>query len=195
MITLVAKIDLDPDGRVERVVLLDDSLDPRLRGRVQSAIAAWTFTQIDPATVGKSLSTHVYVDVRGRPLPEGGHAFDIQYVATGMRADDMVPPRYPATALDRRAQGNVDLAVRVNADGRVAEVNVTHSSGHPELDRAAVAAVSQWTFEVDRIDGQPVPGWAEVPIWFRIGSSDPAIDPSLRSIQRVRSNQLLPRGL
>lgn len=195
MITLVAKIDLDSEGRVERVVLLDESLDARLRVRVQSAIAAWTFTQIDPSTVGKALSTHVWVDVRGRSLPEGGHAFDIQYVTTGMRARDRVPPRYPGTALKRRLQGSVDLAVLVNADGQAAEVNVIRSSDHPVLDRAAVVAVSQWTFEVDRIDGQPVPGWAQVPISFRIDNSDQAIDPSFRSVQRVRSNQLLPRGL
>lgn len=49
--------------------------------------------------------------------------------------------RYPSKAAMDRIEGDVLLAAVVQADGVIAEVRVTESSGHPLLDQAAIEAV------------------------------------------------------
>lgn len=56
------------------------------------------------------------------------------------------PPEYPAESRRRGAEGVVRLALRIDADGRVETAQVTQSSGHAELDRAAVDAARRWRF-------------------------------------------------
>ncbi len=48
---------------------------------------------------------------------------------------------YPRSAIRARLQGDVLVAVLFDTEGRLAEVSVKRSSGHPQLDEAAVAAV------------------------------------------------------
>jgi len=46
---------------------------------------------------------------------------------------------YPAGALKRGEQGTVGIDLLMGPDGRVRAVRLLRSSGHPELDQAAVA--------------------------------------------------------
>lgn len=55
----------------------------------------------------------------------------------------VVPP-YPQIAQSARVEGVVELAVRLAADGRVADVRVNRSQ--PLLDQAAIDALRQWRF-------------------------------------------------
>ncbi|WP_200250462.1 TonB family protein [Thiococcus pfennigii] len=48
---------------------------------------------------------------------------------------------YPEIAKERKLYGNLILLVSVRADGEVMAVRVVRSSGHPELDQAAVRIV------------------------------------------------------
>jgi len=47
--------------------------------------------------------------------------------------------RYPGEALKRGEQGTVGIDLLMGPDGRVRAVRLLRSSGHPELDQAAVA--------------------------------------------------------
>jgi periplasmic protein TonB len=78
------------------------------------------------------------------------------------------PPPYPPAARQRFYQGTVLLAVLVNEQGRVEEMEVATSSGHPLLDRAALKGVRDWRFEPGRRNGQAVAMWVQVPIRFAI---------------------------
>ena len=51
---------------------------------------------------------------------------------------------YPASALRAQASGVTWLQVRVGADGWVRATRISHSSGRDDLDRAAIACVSDW---------------------------------------------------
>jgi TonB family protein len=164
--TLLAEVDIDAEGRIERVKLLPSRLDARLLARVQAAVADWTFTPAMHEGRAVSLSTHLYIDVRGRPAPEGGHSFEIQYAGAGPRYLDTPAPVYPPAALSRYQEGEVLVNVEIQPDGRAGEVTVASSSGHKPLDRAAVQAISNWTFVVDRLDGSPVPTFAAIPVSF-----------------------------
>jgi protein TonB len=79
-------------------------------------------------------------------------------------------PDYPQLALRRREQGDVILRVVVGPDGLPQTVAVERSSGHPDLDRAAVEAVQRWRFRPATEGGMPVTGTARVPIHFVISN-------------------------
>ncbi|WP_262071864.1 TonB family protein [Stenotrophomonas sp. Marseille-Q5258] len=54
------------------------------------------------------------------------------------------PPRYPTMQGGERPDGRVVVMLRMSAGGRVLDARVAESSGHPELDRAALQAARGW---------------------------------------------------
>ncbi len=84
------------------------------------------------------------------------------------RFRDRAPPPYPPQALRDEIEGVVRLKLLVSPAGRVLDASVLKSSGHRPLDQAAVTAAQGWTLYPAEKDGQPVPGWAEVDVPFRL---------------------------
>jgi len=78
------------------------------------------------------------------------------------------PPPYPPAARQRFYQGTVLLSVLVNEQGRVEELEVATSSGHPLLDRAALNGVRDWRFEPGRRNGKAIAMWVQVPVRFSL---------------------------
>ena len=72
------------------------------------------------------------------------------------RGGYQITPSYPATARQLGVEGTALLSVFVDADGRVAQVVVRQSAGHPDLDRAAADAVRRWRFEPARRGAEAV---------------------------------------
>jgi periplasmic protein TonB len=79
-----------------------------------------------------------------------------------------VHPSYPASARRLGIQGTARLKVQVLADGRVGEILVETSAGHPDLDRAAADAVRQWRFEPARRGSEAVATWVLLPVQFQL---------------------------
>lgn len=79
-----------------------------------------------------------------------------------------IQPVYPSTAYRNREEGTVLLAILVDAEGRAAEVDVVSSSRSRDLDRAAIEAAKQWTFEPAVRDGRKVEARVEAPVTFRL---------------------------
>lgn len=84
-------------------------------------------------------------------------------------------PEYPLAARKDGRQGTVDLLYRVTKDGRVAEVQVAKSSGHSDLDEAAVKAVAKFKF----VPGQD--GWAKQPVIFTLKGLATSLPSKLRT--------------
>lgn len=78
------------------------------------------------------------------------------------------PPEYPGIAKKRGLEGTVVLDVFVETTGKVRELRVYQPSGHPVLDRAALASVRMWLFEPGMKGDRPVAMWVRVPIRFRL---------------------------
>lgn len=86
------------------------------------------------------------------------------------------PPEGYTLVLDREAptarlrvdaaQGLVVLRVLVRADGSVAKIEVTESSGIPTLDAAALRAAPAWKFTPATSNGTPIDAWVIVPVRF-----------------------------
>lgn len=75
---------------------------------------------------------------------------------------NMSPPRYPPSM----NTGEVVLKVEVAADGTAAGVTVDRSSGHADLDEAAMEAAREWKFVPAYKDGKAVAGKVRVPVRF-----------------------------
>jgi TonB family protein len=65
-----------------------------------------------------------------------------------------VKPEYPPLARAAKVQANVVLEATISTDGTVADLKVV--SGHPLLNDAALAAVRQWRYRPQLLNGQPV---------------------------------------
>jgi periplasmic protein TonB len=79
-----------------------------------------------------------------------------------------VRPSYPAAPRRLGIQGTTMLRVHVLADGRIGDVRVQESAGHPELDDAAVDAVRRWRFEPARRGAEAIAMWVLLPVEFRL---------------------------
>ena len=79
-----------------------------------------------------------------------------------------VEPEYPAEAKEQGLEGRVWLQVLVHADGSVTDPHIKRSSGHPELDSAALAVATQNEFKPAVQDNKPVDVWITYKVDFKL---------------------------
>ena len=81
-------------------------------------------------------------------------------------------PTYPEQARREGIQGRVILAIEILENGRPRSVAVQRSSGHEELDEAAVKAVKNWRFTAARNSqtGQAISCRTTLPVTFTLRS-------------------------
>jgi protein TonB len=79
-----------------------------------------------------------------------------------------VKPRYPDSARRAGIQGIALLKLRVLENGKVGQVMIEKTAGHPDLDRAAADAVKKWLFEPARRGKEPVAVWVLLPVQFQL---------------------------
>ena len=82
------------------------------------------------------------------------------------------PPDYPSALLERGVGGVVWLRVRVERDGRAADVQLLRGSGQRLLDEAALAAARGWRFVAARRGAQSLASWVEFPVRFAVREPD-----------------------
>lgn len=96
----------------------------------------------------------------------------------GSRSGSMAPPRiwtqvepdYPQSARQAGIQGTALLKVQILETGRPGNILLVRSSGHGDLDAAAIAAVRKWRFipAKDLGSGQAVACYTTLPVSFRL---------------------------
>jgi periplasmic protein TonB len=123
--------------------------------------AAPTGPPAPPASTNAQASTPPGPSIAARP-PDG-----VTQTAVP-RGGYQVRPSYPHNARRLGIQGTTLLSVFVAADGRVADVVVKQSAGHPDLDHAAADAVKRWRFEPARRGSEAVAMWVLLPVEFRL---------------------------
>lgn len=73
------------------------------------------------------------------------------------RGNDCASSSYPALAVRLNHEGSTTVAIHIGADGSVSAVDVSNSSGYPELDEAAQKCVqNHWHFSAATENGAPV---------------------------------------
>lgn len=110
-------------------------------------------TSVEPPATASSEPAGARVDELPRPLPQNPH------------------PEYPLELRRRQIGGRVLLKVLVQADGRVARVEIHRSSGQAALDESAVSAVRRWRFAAATTEGRPVDHEVLLPVAFSIRGS------------------------
>ncbi len=80
------------------------------------------------------------------------------------------PPQisYPRQSRRLGEEGQVMVRVYIDEAGLPRQVHVEQSSGHSRLDEAAVAGVRLARFKPYTENGQPVGGWARIPVPFEL---------------------------
>lgn len=81
-------------------------------------------------------------------------------------------PAYPPDARRAGWEGSVLVRVLIDADGNVASVSVSSSSGYDSLDAAAAEGVQQWRFSPAKNNGVPVSSYKNLRIRFRLDEAD-----------------------
>ncbi|MCX5750211.1 MAG: energy transducer TonB [Candidatus Saganbacteria bacterium] len=77
-------------------------------------------------------------------------------------------PEYPASALESGIQGVTTLQVYVEPSGRVADVNVSQSSGSTLLDQVAKTSVKTWIFQAASQGGAAIASCLQIPVRFSL---------------------------
>ena len=123
-------------------------------------------------TAGDGLPTQPGPPAPARPAPPSVAVLPPDEITqtAAPRGGYQVKPSYPMSARRAGIQGSTLLGVFVGADGRVGDVVVKQSAGHPDLDAAAADAVRRWRFEPARRGSEPVAMWVLLPVEFRLRS-------------------------
>lgn len=79
-------------------------------------------------------------------------------------------PYYPPQVIREGGEGTVLLSIYILADGRVGEVKLIGSSGHPKLDESAMREAKKWRFVPGTSDGRPMAMWKQLPVTFRLNT-------------------------
>jgi protein TonB len=96
------------------------------------------------------------------PAPKMIPASAVQYLG------DPPVPEYPRLSIRARETGRVMLRIYIDEAGLPRSVQVEKSSGHPRLDEAGAAAMKKARFKPYTENGQPVAGYAFVPLDFAL---------------------------
>lgn len=104
---------------------------------------------------------------------ETPHAMPVAFapppvVTTARYRHPPTPPAYPPRAISLGLEGTALVRALVGTDGATRALRLHRSSGHHELDQAALAAVRGWAFAAATEGGRPIEAWVEVPVRFRL---------------------------
>ncbi len=86
----------------------------------------------------------------------------------------LVQPEYPLVAKEKGIAGTVAVEAVIDTNGRITEARVIHSA-HDLLDKAALEAVKQWTYEPMEINGTPVRSMMTVVCRFNLDENHPPV--------------------
>ena len=77
-------------------------------------------------------------------------------------------PVYPEAARRNNWEGDTVLQALISSDGKPGSITVVSSSGHPQLDQAAIRAVRRWRYRPANQGGKPVACYIRITIHFKL---------------------------
>jgi bla regulator protein blaR1 len=147
-----AAVGIFEGNTLERRVSLMMERGKQLRGiaRIAAMVAVMLLAG---AAVVSMVGTHVTVRA-GEAVAGKKGPIQVPTHVMAERIVKKVQPKYPVEAKKARIQGAVVLNVKIGKDGTVENLKVV--SGPKELQRSALDAVRQWTYEPFLVNGNPV---------------------------------------
>src|SRR6266487_99299 len=141
------QVVLSKDGRVTETTVLRSSGDSVLDAAAQQSVSKWKMkpSAIKPSDLTKGRETIVQFR---QEAPIASVYLDRKAYFKDWRDADiwmLAPfPEYSRNARRQHHTGTVIVGAIIGRDGRVASLQVLHSSGHADLDEFAVKAVGLW---------------------------------------------------
>lgn len=128
-----------------------------------------------PVTIDDTAATVVLPEGEGEPTPAGElrarPTFTPFTVAPSiLNRDEVVAAmvrEYPPLLRDAGIGGTVRVYFFINEDGRVEQVRIDQSSGHPAIDDAAMNVAGAYEFSPALNGDEKTPVWVSFPITFR----------------------------
>ncbi len=141
------RVVLAKNGHVIRTTVLQGSGDTRLDAAAQKAVSKWRMkpSAVKPPDLRAGRET--VVEFKQEPLLAAIYPDRKAYFSSRKNLDVWMFAPFPAYPLDARRlhhTGKALVKATVGKDGHVASVQVLQSSGHNDLDEAAVKAVRLW---------------------------------------------------
>lgn len=179
--TVLAEIDQERYPMTADIVVSGDgeitefSLDPRYKGMegvLRAIVTKWRFQPIalqgQPVEIHTTMSLRLHVE-RGAEGEEP--RAQVEYRGQGTGVVRLDAPRFPANAVRAGVSATVLLDISHDEAGRVTSVQVHESKSSRDkylgaFEKAAIEAARGWTFRPERINGEPLPGRARVPVSF-----------------------------
>lgn len=170
---LLAKIEMESgkkDLAVEKYKALIARLEPRTDDQQEETLLkAYALLEYLHGERNELVSAQEIRDRRvarqHRPdAPSIGNALDPNALVPAAR----VAPEYPRQALKRRQEGTVDVELRVNPDGTVADAKILRSDPPGVFDDAALRAIRKWKFKPKMVDDKAVEATGTQRMEFRL---------------------------
>lgn len=120
----------------------------------------------EPVIVAAPPAPPVVVAAPAPPAPPPAPAPPKNLPASAVQYASTVQPEYPRASQRSGESGRVLVRVFIDEAGTPRQVQVNKSSGFERLDASALAAVLKFRFRPPTDNGQPLSGWAIVPIDF-----------------------------
>nr|WP_295379477.1 TonB family protein [Pseudoxanthomonas sp.] len=154
------EIGVDPTGAVFDY-RIDTELTPAVKALVERSVRQWKFEPVMRDGRATHAKARLHLTLIARQVDEG-FRLQVEHVRfSGYRdAISMKPPRYPKQAAINGVGGDVLVAIRVDASGKVTDAVAVQTSWPykkvaakaaekwgPMLETASVEAARNWTFE------------------------------------------------
>lgn len=156
------KKPVEPKKKVVQKKPVEKALPTKPAPSTEPAVAAPAPAASAPAPSGDQNAN------AAKPAGTGGEQLSTIPAQVGRFQANNPDPAYPMQARRRHMEGLVILSVRVNEDGRVADVRVKTSSGYELLDGSAIDTVRHWQFEPGRRGSTTASTVTDVRINFRL---------------------------
>ena len=135
------------DGSVVKTVVVRSSGSHELDAAAQTAVAKWKLKPSAITSADLQKGREEIVEFKQEALVAAVYPDRKGYFANFNSADlwMFAPfPSYPYLARSQHKTGVVMIKAAIGPDGKVSRVDILQSSGHIELDEAAVKAVRLW---------------------------------------------------
>lgn len=159
-----APVKVDAQGRVQELGAISPELAPALESILRERMLSIAF---EPARVdGQAVAVEAQMRMALTLRPtEDGLKLAVAEVATGPKFSKVRKPQIPRSLLARGQNVRIVTRVEYDASGKVVDVLVERATVPlARIESMAKKVAMAWEFEPERVNGQPVPGWAIVPI-------------------------------
>ena len=144
---VVARAYIGPDGAVTRAAISKSSGDSTLDEAARIAVLKWRMNTGAMKTEYRTNGYQVRFDFKPETLVAARYRDRAGYFSTYKSAEMwkyVTIPEYPIHEVGERAKGTTKIGVTIGPGGEVTSAEVVETSGYPNLDKAAVAAVRLW---------------------------------------------------